>query len=335
MDASAAKKYQGTGLGLALTKRIVEAQGGKVGVQSTPDKGSIFYAILPRVQEIPIVSSERNNADVSPPSYQEHVPAKLTTERSEQFMPTEGPAILVIEDSPNDRKWLNETLSQAGYVVTAVEFGAEALAQCSNKPFDAITLDLLLPDMMGQEVLRIIRSSELNSRTPVFVVSVIADKSMGVIHPIQDILHKPVSEQELLASLQRAGIEPRTSKTVLVVDDDPAMLKLMKVVLSKMGFRPVCSPDGESGLRAVEEARPDVIVLDLIMPGISGFEFLHRYKRNGGPHAPIIVWTNRDLTLEEHAELQEMSHAVVLKQGWGRPVVGGDQDTASSDKEAP
>src|SRR5207302_1178719 len=132
LDAGAAKKYQGTGLGLALTKRIVEAQSGKVGVRSAPGTGSVFFAVLPRVfwaeRESPARSSAR--PDAAPPV-------------------ANGPAVLIIDDDPRERAWLMKTLGGAGYAVEAAASGAEAVARCREKAFSAITLDLLLPDMKG------------------------------------------------------------------------------------------------------------------------------------------------------------------------------------------
>jgi signal transduction histidine kinase/ActR/RegA family two-component response regulator len=201
LDSSTTKKYPGTGLGLALTKRIVEAQGGAVGVRSAPGKGSLFFAVLGR--ELGEAHPQENPQErpVPPPAR-----AGLGS-------------ILVVEDNPSDGTWLVKTLSGAGYVVTAVETGGDAIGLCREQVFDAITLDLLLPDMSGREVLSAIRARGPNRTTPVVVVTVVADKGLGVGFAVHDILPKPVSAGELLASLQAAGLPPGENHTVLVVDD--------------------------------------------------------------------------------------------------------------------
>ena len=140
LDSGAARQHQGTGLGLALTKRIVETQGGSVGVHSQPGQGSIFFAVLPR---------------------RHGTPAEPRT--TPQTMLWRGaPSILVVEDDPRDREWLVRTLAEAEYVVESAATGAEALAKGRARRYDALLLDLLLPDMVGWDVLREIRSKGPN-----------------------------------------------------------------------------------------------------------------------------------------------------------------------------
>ena len=188
LDASASKKYQGTGLGLALTKRIVEAQGGRVGVTNTPGKGSIFSAILPRIDHA-------HMPDVAPQPKKEPQAGAYT--------------VLVIEDAPRDREWLVNTLEAAGYGVESAATGIEALRFLNERQFDAITLDLMLPDMSGWEVLRQARADGLNRTVPVVVVTVLADAGSGVGFAIHDFLEKPVEQHDLLAALELARIQVR------------------------------------------------------------------------------------------------------------------------------
>ena len=139
---------------------------------------------------------------------------------------------------------------------------------------------------------------------------------------IQDFLTKPVQAEELLAALKRAGIPPHEASTILVVDDDARALKLMEVTLSHLGYSPNCQPDGESGLRVADEQPPAAVILDLLMPGMSGFEFLERFRRTAGGRAtPVIVWTNADLTAVEHARLRATAQAVVQKSQGGRALL--------------
>jgi PAS domain S-box-containing protein len=187
LDGSASKKYSGTGLGLALTKRIVEAQGGRVGVSSTPGVGSIFYAILPRLTE-PVGETAKEETHVA------------TSHRS--------PLILVIEDDAKDRTWIARELSEAGYQVETVATGSEALVRCRERRYDAITIDMMLPDMTGRAVLGKIRERGLNVETPVVVMTVLAHKGIAVGFKVSHILAKPVAKEELLDALRCCGIEP-------------------------------------------------------------------------------------------------------------------------------
>jgi signal transduction histidine kinase/DNA-binding response OmpR family regulator len=297
LDASAAKPYAGTGLGLALTKRIVEAQGGHVGVSSVYGRGSVFHAVLPRVT--------RAGAE-----------APLPVRRA----PRAGaPTLLVIEDDTRERAWLVETLSAAGYAVQVAATGAEAIERCGARTFDGITLDLLLPDMGGWEVLKAIRAGGPNQATPTVVVTVVAEKGVGAGYAIHDYLAKPVRAEELLASLRRAGLRPTVGRPVLVVDDDPQARRLMETMLTALGYATIEAAGGEEGLLLAQREAPAAVILDLYMPGMDGFGFLERFRAMPAGHGtPVIVWTVKDLTAADHARLAASAQAVVLKGGTGR-----------------
>src|SRR5262249_38420539 len=151
------KKYPGTGLGLALTKRLVESQGGHVGVTSTPGRGSVFFAVLPRL------------AGGEPSAEMAH------TAQPPPAASPGAPTLLVIEDDAEDRAWLLGVLSGAGYAVETAANGNEAVTRCRERTFDAITLDLLLPDMNSRDVLRAIRTGGANEDVPVIVLTLVAE----------------------------------------------------------------------------------------------------------------------------------------------------------------
>ena len=287
------KKRGGTGLGLALTKRLVEAQGGSVGVQSIVGKGSTFHAILPRTQ--------RRGA---PPTI---VPATAT----------EAPSILVIEDDPRDQRDLVGTLSGAGYRVELSSTGADALAKCRARKFDAITLDLLLPDMTGLELLAKIRAESKNAAVPVIVITVVAERGAVAGFAVHDILPKPLAPEMLVGALARAGV-PARAGLIMVIDDDDGALKLMSTTLQQLGYQTRCERNAEAALAAVRTSPPSAIVLDLLMPGMSGFEFLDRLRRDPAVRrVPVIVWTGKDLSVDERAMLRASASAVVAKGATG------------------
>jgi signal transduction histidine kinase/CheY-like chemotaxis protein len=197
LDSGPGKRQQGTGLGLALTRRIVEAQGGRVGVRSTPGEGSVFFAVLPRLAE-PAAASAPVPAHVPPPG---------------------APVVLVVEDQAPDRAWLARVLTEAGYAVEVVASGGQAVAPAGERAFDPITLDLLLPDMTGHEVMARIRNGGRNRDTPVVVVTVVAERASVAGLDIHDFLTKPVSARTLLASLARIAL-PSADRPILILDDD-------------------------------------------------------------------------------------------------------------------
>jgi PAS domain S-box-containing protein len=293
LDSSAGKKYSGTGLGLALTKKIVEAQGGRVGVNSTPGKGSIFYAVLPRVI--------RASGQI--------------LEQKESIKIARGaPIVLVVEDDADDRVWIATAINKAGYAVESVATGAEALIRCREQHFDAITLDMMLPDMSGRAVLEKLRQRGLNQETPVVVVTVLAQKGIVAGYQVVDILAKPVSEGEIVKALERCGITPNSRRSVLVIDDDASALKVADQVLRQLGFRPVCRQDAASALKAASTERLAAVILDLMMPEMNGFEFLKRFRKSrSGRRTPVIVWTGKDLSESERAELRSSVNSIAKK----------------------
>jgi PAS domain S-box-containing protein len=304
LDAGTAKKHAGTGLGLALTKRIVEAQAGSVGVSSTLGVGSTFYAILP-------IEASVNDSE-----------QPLDVQSSEEANPptVSAAAVLVIEDDARDRRLLSRILSDAGYGVDQAATGAQAIAACTRRKYDAITLDLLLPDQTGLEVLHSIRKNGKNQNTPVVIVSVVAEKGVIGGYPVHDYLSKPVSSQELRSCLRRARVASQPDRKVWVVDDDPSSLKLMETVLTQIGYPVQCELDPARALQRLAVEQPAAIVLDIMMPKIDGFEFLTRLRAMPEHDSvPVIVWTTKDLSSDDHKRLHRCAQSVLLK-GYDRNV---------------
>jgi CheY-like chemotaxis protein len=294
LEAGAAKRHQGTGLGLALTRRLVEAQGGTVGVRSTPGKGSVFHAILPR-------RARPADAITLPPSGAQRL----------------GPrTVLVVEDDERDRAAISSALSAAGYTIELARTGVDALACCRERAFDAITLDLLLPDMSGLDLLIALRGETRTRATPVVVVSVAPDVGVIAGFAVHDVLRKPLDRDALVGALERAGVRPDRQGGVLVVDDDDVALRLMDATLAQLGYVSITRSSGAAGLAAAQELHPAAVVLDLMMPEMDGVEFLDRFRRiPAHARTPVLIWTMKDLTSEEHAKLRESAQGIVSKSG--------------------
>ena len=185
LESTTTKRHQGTGLGLALSRRLVEAQGGTVGVVSTLAQGSTFHAILPRV---------------APPG--ERVFRRAPTARSG------ARTILIVEDDERDRDAVASTLAHGGYGFEMARTGADAIARCKEREFDAVTLDLLLPDMSGLDVLESLRVGGWLRDTPVIVVTIVPDMKGTAGFSVSGILQKPLDRDALLGALERAGVTP-------------------------------------------------------------------------------------------------------------------------------
>ncbi len=185
LEGGAGKRHQGTGLGLALTRRLVEAQGGTVGVRSAVGEGTTFHAILPRQASMAIELPK--------------LPRTVTRDGAR--------TVLVIEDDPRDRAHLVTTLADAGYSVEIAVTGEEALKQWRARHFDAVTVDLLLPDMSGLDLLAAFHGDREKDKVPIIVVTVVPDVNVVAGFRVHDVLSKPLDRDLLLASLARAGVQ--------------------------------------------------------------------------------------------------------------------------------
>jgi DNA-binding response OmpR family regulator len=232
---------------------------------------------------------------------------------------------LVIEEDEKERSWLEKTLVEAGYSVEVVATGAEAITQCRARVFDAITLSILLEGESGLDVLRQIREEGLNTTTPVIAVSVTAEHGIADGFAIHEVLTRPIQADALLASLKRTGVVPDPKCKILVIDDDPSACKIMAATLTQLGYQPIYCHDGASGLTTVVAERPAAVVLDLLMPGMDGFQFLERLRgAHDGDAVPVFVWTIKDLTADERAMLRASVQAIVQKSRHGVSALLGE-----------
>jgi len=182
LEGGLGRKHPGTGLGLALTRRLVEAQGGTIGVLSTPGRGSVFHAVLPRVAR----------------------PGQARIGRRTLAPRAGAPTVLVVEDAPRDQALLVSALAEAGFAVDLVATGADAIARCRERTFDGIVLDLVLPDTTGLEVLAAVRTLDRNRGTPVVALTA-PDEALAGAGDVDDVLAKPVFADELVSALRLAA----------------------------------------------------------------------------------------------------------------------------------
>jgi CheY-like chemotaxis protein len=179
-----------------------------------------------------------------------------------------------------------------------------------------VTLDLLLPDMTGVDLLAALRAEGRARQTPVIVVTVAPDRRFVSAFAVHDVLEKPLDPSSLLHALERAGVRPDRHGGILVVDDDPGALRLMDATLAQLGFSTITRSTGAAALEAAENLHPTAVVLDLVMDGMDGVEFLDRFRRLP-EHArtPVLIWTMKDLSASEHERLKQAAQAVVSKNG--------------------
>jgi CheY-like chemotaxis protein len=204
-------------------------------------------------------------------------------------------------------------LSAARYAVETAATGAEALALCRERTFDAITLDLLLPDTTGLSLLRSLYAEGLNRGVPVIVVTLVAEK-LATDLTVHDVFSKPVEASQLLASLKRAGAMPGALQPLLLVDDDAARREQTRFNLEQSGYRILCAEDAPAALRFVDEDHPSIILLDALLPGIDVIDLLERLRRTPeGRRAALILWNVTELTAQEQRRLTALARTLLVK----------------------
>jgi DNA-binding response OmpR family regulator len=222
---------------------------------------------------------------------------------------------LVVEDDEQDQALLVRMLTEAGFEVETATTGAQAIARARDEAYTAITLDLLLPDMTGLEILSAIRSGGPNRDVPVVVVTVIAERASVIGFAVSDILAKPVNKDALLTALRRVDTNDEQPANVLVVNDDASLAKRMGETLEQIGYHAVCMRDGTSALDEVARTRPRAIILDLHTP--DSIDFLDRLRQlPDSKNTPVLLWTDKDLDAEDYARLTGAARSAV-HQGSG------------------
>ncbi|MBI1924959.1 PAS domain S-box protein [Candidatus Poribacteria bacterium] len=301
LDASKSREHKGTGLGLALTKRLVELHEGKIWVESEYRKGSTFLFRLPLRQQtaVPEVHQQAPHTSVVPPP--------LSSNRT----------ILIAEDDEHASQLLGFYLTEAGYQVEYARDGEEAIAKAAEiQPF-AMTLDVMLPKKDGWQVLKALKTSPNLQSIPVIIVSVTEDRQLAFGLGAMDHLVKPIDKEALLASLRslRFSAQERAPR-ILVVDDDPRTVRLLYTVLTNAGYEVLKAYGGQEAIDLALSQAPDLMILDLMMPQVDGFTVIRRLSREPQTRdIPIIICTAMDLTDEERERLNGQIQSIIQKTG--------------------
>jgi diguanylate cyclase (GGDEF)-like protein/PAS domain S-box-containing protein len=300
VDSSYSRRYEGTGLGLSLTKKLIELHGGEISVESEEGVGSKFIVIMPLVDKATVVERLRQIGEVDVAAPHEHL--EQWGERMEG-----GPLILVVEDDLATSELMTLYLVQGGYRVARARNGDEALSRAYKlKPF-AVILDVMLPGKDGWEILQEMKSDPELKEIPVIISSVINNYELGFALGASDYLVKPVDRNSLfekLNSLNLAKKKARKPVNILCIDDDPKALELLTAILEPAGYTVITSDSGKGGIEKAIIYQPDLIILDLMIPDLNGFEVTRVLKDNpAAMDIPIFILTAKDITMEERLKL--------------------------------
>lgn len=291
-DGSSSRLYEGTGLGLAIANKMTTILGGNIKVSSKLGEGSIFTIMLPIKWHKDILLVD---------SYFNKYASKLSLTKS----------ILVVDDDPKIIKGISESLYDAGYNTIGAQSGKEALQLAEkHQPF-AITLDIVMPEMDGWEVLQKLKNKSITKDIPVIIISVNEDKETGGALGAVGFVSKPLDQKMLMKEINKISASP---ETVMIVDDNDFELKHMAKILEAEEINILMATGGKECINLLKNNIPDILVLDLMMPDMDGFQVLEKIrKKPETKYLPVIVVTAKDLSKEDDAKLSGNVSKVITK----------------------
>ena len=297
LDASMSRRYEGTGLGLAMVKRLMGLHNGTIRVESEQGKGTSFIIRFPAGLEAGVPAMDE---DVS------RVPSVgVGADKPERVHSSITPLALVVEDDDSSAELIRIRLEKEGFKVIRTTSAERALEEVALKLPDLIILDIILPGMDGWEFLTRIRGHERLSRTPVVIVSITANenRSRGFSLGATKVLQKPLKSEQLLSVLyevRNLEVEGEVKGSVLVVDDDPKAVELVAVYLGNAGFKVLKAYGGNEAIELAVSEKPALIILDLMMPDVNGFDVVKKLSaRPDTARIAIIILTAKQVTDEE------------------------------------
>ncbi|WP_445245612.1 response regulator [Microcoleus sp. OTE_8_concoct_300] len=300
-DASTTRKYGGTGLGLAISQRFCQMMGGSIEASSTLGSGTTFTVLLPSAIQQP------------------EIPNKVRDSASSPGAPAVG-TVLVVDDDPLSRDLIERALSRQGLHIEVADSGEQALRLAKKLRPDVITLDVIMPGMDGWTVLSALKADPELASIPVILLSFVGNKSLGFALGASDYLTKPVDGKRLAALLnkyrrdQDCVASNNLTGQILIVEDDVATRKILRRILEKQGWAVTEADSGRAALEKLEIARPHLILLDLMLPDMDGFELIGELRKSHSRDPiPIVAITGKDLTPGESQQLNGYVARVLQK----------------------
>jgi PAS domain S-box-containing protein len=304
---------EGTGLGLAITKRLVELHGGNIKVDSTWGKGTTVTVRIPMVLGF---ENALMATDIS--SQQSNLQGTLKEYTESGAQKTKKTLVLIIEDNQQATQLLEMYLRDAGYETEVARDGMEGIEKAKKLKPSIITLDLMLPLKDGWQVLKDLKNHPVCKDIPIVIISITDEKKLGFSLGAVDYFVKPVNKEDLLSTLKRIPIKKTTGRDhprVLVVDDDKTAVELIEIILETEGYEVVKTYNSGEGLKMAIDYKPDLMILDLIMPEISGFQLAYKIRQhNETKNIPIIILTSMEIDQETREKMESVVSTVMNKQ---------------------
>jgi DNA-binding response OmpR family regulator/anti-sigma regulatory factor (Ser/Thr protein kinase) len=303
-DASTTRKYGGTGLGLAITKRFCQMMGGDIMVKSKIGKGSAFLIKLP-------ISTQKTPKS---PDLNQKIRPNLVVDGDRD-------TVLIIDDDPTVHDLIGRFLTKQGFKVATASNGKEGLHLAKQIRPIAITLDVMMPEMDGWSVLAAIKANAELVDIPVVMMSMVDNHNLGYALGANDYLIKPIDLRQLLSVLQKYHIDPDRN-SVLLVEDDRNTREILSRQLAKEGWQVTAVDNGCKALESLEKNTPQLVVSDLMMPEMDGFELIYELRQNTlWRQLPIVILTAKELSSSEREQLQGRVEKIVQKGGCSSEVL--------------
>jgi CheY-like chemotaxis protein len=276
-------------LGLALTRSFAALHGGEVRVESALGKGSRFTIDIP-------LDAHSGRVSVASHGGVTEVAGDVSV-----------PLVLIVEDDPASAELLARQIARGGFRTKVARTGTEALAMVHKLKPDAITIDVLLPDIDGWEILKRLKGNQATNEIPAILVTIVDNPELGTALGADDYFVKPVDAKELVKRLATFNFKDTTGgrqTSVLVIDDQAVNRDWLKHVLEPAGFKVIVADGGREGIALARSRKPDFVMLDLVMPDVDGFDVVEALGKDKATKAiPIMVITAKDLTEADYAQL--------------------------------
>jgi len=297
-DEKTTRKFGGTGLGLTITKMFAEMMDGSIDVKSIEGEGTTFIVRLPLevIDKAAIISDESASVMDDDKEY----------------------TILVIDDDDNAQDMMKRFLEKQGYNIIQAKTGEMGLKLATEHMPDLITLDVMMPEMDGWEVLTVLQSNEISKKIPVIMLTMANEPDIGYSLGATDYLTKPVDWNELSSILSKHQIES-DSQTVLIVEDDETTRQMLRKSLETNEYKVRTANNGKEALEKVNQFKPGLILLDLMMPEMDGFEFAEKLReKKEWMDIPVVVITAKDLTKEDLGRLKGNVESIMQKGSYSK-----------------